>query len=110
MGIFRQLSVLEEREGIKEKLEFKVTTNEDFGDGKQRRIELLIPFRAGGSEDRIGDLQLVTFRCDDVYATAEVLKSRGVKLAAEPEKEFGERWRNSKTQMVTILSFRASSD
>jgi len=29
----------------------------------------------------------VTFRCDDVYATAEALKSRGVKLAAEPKKE-----------------------
>jgi len=32
----------------------------------------------------IGELD---FRCDDVYATAEALKSRGVKLAAEPKKE-----------------------
>jgi len=29
----------------------------------------------------------VTIRCDNVYATAEALKSRGVKLAVEPKKE-----------------------
>ena len=29
----------------------------------------------------------MTFRCDNVYETAEVLKSRGVKLAAQPKKE-----------------------
>jgi catechol 2,3-dioxygenase-like lactoylglutathione lyase family enzyme len=78
-----------------EKLGFKVATNQDFGDGKQRWIELLIPgaesrlalFTPEGFENRIGGFQPVTFRCDDVYATAEALKSRGVKLAAEPKKE-----------------------
>jgi catechol 2,3-dioxygenase-like lactoylglutathione lyase family enzyme len=78
-----------------EKLGFKVATNQDFGNGKQRWIELLIPgaesrialFTPDGFEDRIGGFQPVTFRCDDVYATAEALKSRGVKLAAEPKKE-----------------------
>jgi catechol 2,3-dioxygenase-like lactoylglutathione lyase family enzyme len=78
-----------------ERLGFKVVTNQYFGEGKQRWIELLIPgaesrialFTPEGFKDRIGGFQLVTFRCDDVYATAEALKSRGVKLAAEPKKE-----------------------
>jgi len=29
----------------------------------------------------------MTFWCDDVLATAELLKSKGVKLATEPKKE-----------------------
>jgi catechol 2,3-dioxygenase-like lactoylglutathione lyase family enzyme len=78
-----------------EKLGFKVVTNQYFGNGKQRWIELLIPgaesrialFCPEGFENRIGGFQPVTFRCDDVYATAAALKSRGVKLAAEPKKE-----------------------
>lgn len=78
-----------------EQLGFKVATNQYFGDGKQRWIELLIPgaesrialFCPAGFETRIGGFQPVTFRCDDVHATAEALKARGVKLAAEPKKE-----------------------
>jgi catechol 2,3-dioxygenase-like lactoylglutathione lyase family enzyme len=78
-----------------EQLGFKVATNQYFGEGKQRWIELLIPgaesrlalFTPEGFENRIGGFQPVTFRCDDAYATAEALKSRGVKLAAEPKKE-----------------------
>lgn len=78
-----------------EKLGFKVATNQFFGDGKQRWIELLIPgaetrlalFTPEGHENRIGGFQPVTFRCDDVFATATELKSKGVKLAAEPKKE-----------------------
>ena len=78
-----------------EKLGFKVATNQFLGDGKQRWIELLIPgaetrialFTPEGHENRIGGFQPVTFRCDDVFATADALKSRGVKLAAEPKKE-----------------------
>ncbi|HYL69246.1 MAG TPA: VOC family protein [Candidatus Limnocylindria bacterium] len=78
-----------------EKLGFKVATNQFFGDGKQRWIELLIPgadtrlalFTPEGHENRIGGFQPVTFRCDDVFATATLLKSKGVKLAAEPKKE-----------------------
>ena len=78
-----------------EKLGFKVATNQYFGDGKQRWIELLISgaetrialFTPEGHENRIGGFQPVTFRCDDVFATADALKSRGVKLAAEPTKE-----------------------
>jgi catechol 2,3-dioxygenase-like lactoylglutathione lyase family enzyme len=78
-----------------EKLGFKVATNQFFGEGKQRWIELLIPgadtrlalFTPEGHENRIGGFQPVTFRCDDVFATATELKSKGVKLATEPKKE-----------------------
>jgi predicted enzyme related to lactoylglutathione lyase len=78
-----------------EKLGFKIATNQYFGEGKQRWIELLIPgaetrlalFTPEGHENRVGGFQPVTFRCDDVFATADALKSRGVKLAAEPKKE-----------------------
>jgi catechol 2,3-dioxygenase-like lactoylglutathione lyase family enzyme len=78
-----------------EKLGFKVVTNQYFADGKQRWIELLIPgaesrlalFCPEGFENRIGGFQPVTFRCDDVFVTAEALKSRGVKLSTEPKKE-----------------------
>jgi catechol 2,3-dioxygenase-like lactoylglutathione lyase family enzyme len=78
-----------------EKLGFKVATDQYFGDGKQRWIELLIPgaesrlalFTPEGHENRIGGFQPVTFRCDDVFVTADALKSRGVKLACEPKKE-----------------------
>jgi predicted enzyme related to lactoylglutathione lyase len=73
---------------------FKVATDQPF-DGGQRWIELLIPgsdaslalFTPQGHENRIGGFQPVTFWCDDVFATAEQLKSRGVELAAEPRKE-----------------------
>jgi catechol 2,3-dioxygenase-like lactoylglutathione lyase family enzyme len=78
-----------------EKLGFKVATDQFFGEGKQRWIELLIPgadtrlalFTPEGHENRIGGFQPVTFHCDDVFATAATLKSKGVKLAAAPKKE-----------------------
>ena len=77
-----------------EKIGFKVATNQYFGEG-QRWIELLIPgsdtklalFTPEGHEDRIGGFQQVTFWCDDVFATAESLKAKGVQFAAEPKKE-----------------------
>lgn len=77
-----------------EKLGFKVATDQPFGPN-QRWIELRIPgadtalalFTVPGQEDRIGGFQPLTFWCDDVFATAEILKSKGVELAAEPKKE-----------------------
>ena len=77
-----------------EKIGFKVATDQPFGDG-QRWIELMIPgadtalvlFTPQGHENRIGGFQPVTFWCDDVYATAELLRSKGVELTAEPRKE-----------------------
>ena len=75
------------------KLGFKVLTDQPFG--KQRWIELLIPgaeskvalFTPEGHENRIGSFQPLTFWCDDVPATAKVLKSKGVEFTKEPKKE-----------------------
>jgi catechol 2,3-dioxygenase-like lactoylglutathione lyase family enzyme len=77
-----------------EQVGFQVATDQPF-DGSQRCIELLIPgadtrlalFTPPGHESRVGGFQPVTFWCDDVFATAELLKSKGVELAAEPRKE-----------------------
>jgi catechol 2,3-dioxygenase-like lactoylglutathione lyase family enzyme len=77
-----------------EKLGFNVATDQVFLPG-QRWIELLIPgsdvnlalFTPPGHENRIGEFQTVTFWCDDVFATAKLLKSKGVELADEPRKE-----------------------
>jgi predicted enzyme related to lactoylglutathione lyase len=77
-----------------EKLGFKVATDQQMGPG-QRWIELLIPgadaklalFTPPGHESRIGGFQPMTFWCDDVFATAEQMKKKGVELAEEPRKE-----------------------
>ncbi len=77
-----------------EKLGFKVVTDQPFTD-KQRWIELLIPgaetglalFTPEGHENRIGTFQSISFWCDDVFATAKVLKSKGVTFAVEPKTE-----------------------
>jgi catechol 2,3-dioxygenase-like lactoylglutathione lyase family enzyme len=73
-----------------EKMGFKVATDQPFGEG-----QLLIPgsdtnialFTPQGHENRIGGFQPVTFWCDDVFATAKVMQSKGVELTAEPRKE-----------------------
>ena len=77
-----------------EKMGFKVVTDQPFND-TQRWIELLIPgadtglalFTPEGHEDRIGGFQSISFWCEDVFATAKVLKSKGVQFEAEPKKE-----------------------
>jgi catechol 2,3-dioxygenase-like lactoylglutathione lyase family enzyme len=77
-----------------EKLGCKVVTDQPFT-VKQRWIELLIPgaesglalFTPEGHEKRIGEFQSVSFWCDDVFATAKVLKSKGVQFAVEPKTE-----------------------
>ena len=59
----------------------------------QRWIELMIPgadsglalFTPKGHENRIGEFQSVSFWCDDVFATAKVLKSKGVQFEVEPK-------------------------
>jgi predicted enzyme related to lactoylglutathione lyase len=78
-----------------EKMGFKVATDQEMGPGQQRWIELMIPgsdtrlalFTAPGHESRIGGFQSMTFWTDDVFATAEQMKKKGVELAAEPKKE-----------------------
>ncbi len=77
-----------------EKLGFKVATDQEMGPG-MRWIELMIPgadtrlalFTPPGHESRIGGFQAMTFWCDDVFATAELMKKKGVELAEEPRKE-----------------------
>jgi predicted enzyme related to lactoylglutathione lyase len=78
-----------------ESLGFKVRTDQEFVPGGQRWIELSIPgadtglalFTPEGHEDRIGGFQPISFWCDDVFQTAEVLKKRGVTFFQEPKKE-----------------------
>jgi catechol 2,3-dioxygenase-like lactoylglutathione lyase family enzyme len=77
-----------------EALGLKVVTDQPFTD-KQRWIELLIPgadtglalFTPEGHEKRIGEFQGISFWCDDVFAAAKTLKSRGVAFAQEPKNE-----------------------
>jgi catechol 2,3-dioxygenase-like lactoylglutathione lyase family enzyme len=77
-----------------EKLGFKVVTDQPFNE-EQRWIELLIPgaesgislFTPKGHEARIGQFQPISFWCDDIFATAKVLKSKGVAFGQEPRNE-----------------------
>jgi catechol 2,3-dioxygenase-like lactoylglutathione lyase family enzyme len=77
-----------------EKLGFKVATDQPMGDG-QRWIELLIPgadtglalFTPEGHEKRIGEFQSISYWCDDVFATAKILKAKGVEFTTEPKTE-----------------------
>jgi catechol 2,3-dioxygenase-like lactoylglutathione lyase family enzyme len=77
-----------------ESLGLKVVTDQPFTD-TQRWIELLIPgadtglalFTPEGHEKRIGEFQGVAFWCDDLSATAKILKSKGVTFAQEPKNE-----------------------
>lgn len=77
-----------------ETLGFKVTTDQPFTP-TQRWIELLIPgaetglalFTPEGHEDRIGQFQSIAFWCDDVFATAAILKAKGTSFTVEPKTE-----------------------
>jgi predicted enzyme related to lactoylglutathione lyase len=77
-----------------EALGFRVTTDQPFND-QQRWIELAIPgaetgfvlFTPPGQEDRVGSFQPMSLWTDDVFATAEQLKKKGVRFTAEPKKE-----------------------
>jgi catechol 2,3-dioxygenase-like lactoylglutathione lyase family enzyme len=71
-----------------------VATDQPFND-KQRWIELKIPgadtgiapFTPDGHEDRIGQFTSISFWCDDVFATADAMKKKGVVFAKDPKKE-----------------------
>jgi predicted enzyme related to lactoylglutathione lyase len=77
-----------------EALGLKVATDQPFTP-QQRWIELMIPgadtgvalFTPEGHEKRIGEFQSISFWCDDVFATAEILKKKGVAFAKEPTVE-----------------------
>ena len=75
------------------KLGFRLLTDQPF-DEHQRWIELGIPradtrvvlFTPPGHEDRIGTFLGVTLVADDVEATCDVLKARGVEFVQAPRK------------------------
>lgn len=77
-----------------EAMGFRVATDQPLTE-TQRWIELLIPgaesglalFTPEGHERRIGEFQSISFWCDDVFATANQLKSRGVVFTQEPRNE-----------------------
>jgi catechol 2,3-dioxygenase-like lactoylglutathione lyase family enzyme len=77
-----------------ETMGFRVATDQPFSD-TQRWIELMIPgadtglalFTPEGHEKRIGEFPSISFWCDDVFATAKVLKSKGVTFAKDPTTE-----------------------
>jgi catechol 2,3-dioxygenase-like lactoylglutathione lyase family enzyme len=77
-----------------EKLGCKILTDQAFTE-KQRWIEITIPgadtglalFTPEGHEDRIGKFQSISFWCDDVFATAKILESKGVTFAKPPKAE-----------------------
>jgi len=77
-----------------ESLGMRVLTDQPFTP-TQRWIELTIPgadsglalFTPPGREDQIGKFQSVSFWCDDVFATAEAMKKKGVTFIKEPAAE-----------------------
>jgi catechol 2,3-dioxygenase-like lactoylglutathione lyase family enzyme len=94
---FVTVPVRNQKEAVRfytEKLGFRILTDQPF-DEKQRWIELGLPgsesklvlFTADWQESYIGSPQPVTFWSDDVYATAKLLKSKGVGFVMEPKTE-----------------------
>ena len=77
-----------------DKLGFTIITDQPF-DEKQRWLELRIPkaetrvvlFTPPGDEKRIGSFMNLSFACDDIDATYEQLRARGVEFAGAPEKQ-----------------------
>lgn len=74
-----------------EKLGFEVLDDQPYGPemrwlelappGAQTRVSLFTP---DGLEDRIGTFTGISFQCDDVRATAEELRKKGVQFTQEP--------------------------
>ena len=77
-----------------EAMGMKVMTDQPFTP-QQRWIELMIPgadtgvalFTPEGHEKRIGEHQSISFWCDDVFATADAMKKKGVMFTKEPTTE-----------------------
>ncbi len=77
-----------------EKMGFTVITDQPF-DEKQRWIELRIPkaetrfvlFTPEGHQARVGSFTGISLDCDDVNATYEELRARGVPFDGPPEKQ-----------------------
>jgi len=77
-----------------EVLGMRVMTDQPFMPN-QRWIELSFPgadtgislFTPPGHEKRIGEFQSISLWCDDVFATADALKKKGVEFTKEPTNE-----------------------
>ena len=77
-----------------EALGMRVATDQPFTP-QQRWIALMIPggdtglalFTPEGHEKRIGEFQSISFWCEDVFATAEAMKKKGVEFTKEPATE-----------------------
>jgi len=77
-----------------EKLGFRLETDQPMGP-TQRWIELAVPgadtrvvlFTPDGHQDRVGTSSNATFWTDDVEATCEQLKAKGVEFQAPPTKQ-----------------------
>ncbi|MBL8113104.1 MAG: VOC family protein [Acidobacteria bacterium] len=78
-----------------EKVGLRVVTDQPF-DGKQRWIELRFPnrvdtglvlFTPEGHESRIGTFFAGSLAADDVRATYEELKAKGVEFESEPKEQ-----------------------
>lgn len=77
-----------------QKLGLQVLTDQPF-DERQRWIELKIPradtsvvlFTPPGHEDRIGTFFNGSLACDNVAATYETLKARGVEFVQPPQQQ-----------------------
>lgn len=69
--------------------------DEPMGDGSARWIEVapkgaetrLVLFTPPGQEDRIGTFSNVVLECDDIRATHEELRARGVAFTEEPSEQ-----------------------
>jgi len=78
-----------------ETLGCSVATDQAMGPGGQRWIELKIPgaetrislFTPPGHEERVGSFLPLSLWADDVDATYQTLKARGVEFLAPPKKE-----------------------
>lgn len=77
-----------------ETLGMKVLTDQPFTP-QQRWIELVFPgadtgialFTPEGHEKRIGEFQSISFWCDDVFATTDAMKQKGVTFSKDPTSE-----------------------
>lgn len=77
-----------------DKLGFTIITDQPF-DEKQRWLELRIPkaetrvvlFTPPGQEERVGSFMNLSYACDDIDATYEELRGRGVEFEGPPEKQ-----------------------
>jgi predicted enzyme related to lactoylglutathione lyase len=77
------------------KLGFEVLANEPYGDGArwievappgaQTRLALSKPPK--DMEDRVGKFSQIIFTCEDVRATYEELRQRGVTFTQEPDEQ-----------------------